>query len=135
MGRGGYNGGSTIIGPRSVGWFGGRGSVTSQPSSNGKKAKVRLSEPKKKRKGPEPGDVSAATPMKGNGLTIPEQIARAKKRVRAVEDDVGRAKQKLLKLERQLADARKQLERAENLPRRSALGQALAKAAEPERQS
>ena len=131
MGRGGYNGGSTIIGPRSVGWFGGRGSVTSQPSSNGKKAKVGLSKPKKKRKGQKPRNAATFTPTKGNGLTIPEQVAKARKRVQAVGADVQKTKQRLVALERQLEDARRQLERAENLPRRSPLGQALAKALEP----
>ena len=131
MGRGGYNGGSTIIGPRSIGWFGGRGSVTSQPSSNGKKAKVRLSKPKKKRKGPKPGNAAPMAPKKGNGLTIPEQVAKARKRVQAVEADVQKTRQRLRALERQLEDARRQLERAENLPRRSPLGQALAKALDP----
>jgi hypothetical protein len=123
MGRGGYNGGSTIIGPRSVGWFGGRGSVTSQPSTSGKK-KVRLSKPKKKRKGP-PAKSAGAAPAKGNGLTIPEQVTKAKKQVRSIEAEIGRTKHQLANLERQLAQAKQELHRAENLPRRSALGQAL----------
>jgi hypothetical protein len=54
-------------------------------------------------------------------------VAKARKRVQAVEADVQKTRQRLLALERQLEDARRQLERAENLPRRSALGQALAK--------
>ena len=131
MGRGGYNGGSTIIGPRSVGWFGGRGSVTSQPSSNGKKAKVRLSKPKEKRNGQKPRSAAPSMPTKGCGLTIPEQVAKASKRVQAAEADVQKTRQRLVALERQLEEARRQLERAENLPRRSPLGQALAKALEP----
>jgi chromosome segregation ATPase len=128
MGRGGYHGGSTIIGPRSVGWFGGRGSVTSQSNNAGRKAKVRTSKPKKKRKGPKPGNPAAAARQKGNGVTIPEQVSRAKKRVRAVEAEVAKTKQQLAKLEQQLAEAKQQLHRAENLPRRSALGQALVEA-------
>lgn len=79
--------------------------------------------------------VTASAPGKGNGLTIAEQVAKAEKWVRAVEADVARARQKLGKLDRQLAEARKQLDRAKNLPRRSALGQALAKAIEPEPQT
>lgn len=134
MGKGGYNGGSTIIGPRSVGWFGGRGSVTSQPSTNSKK-KVRLSKPKKKRKGPKAATPGTAAPRKGNGLTIPEQVAKAKKMVRTIEADIVKTKQRLINLERLLVDARNQLQRAENLPRRSALGQALVKAVNPQQQS
>lgn len=128
MGKGGYNGGSTLIGPRSVGWFGGRGSVTSQPNNGGNKSKVRISKPKKKRKAPKPAPPAGAAHPKGNGLTIPEQVARAKKKVRAVEADIATTKQQLAKLERQLGEAKRQLQRAENLPRRSALGQALVEA-------
>lgn len=134
MGRGGYNGGSTVIGPRSVGWFGGRGSVTSQPSSRSKKTRSQPAKLKNKRKGPNPANSAGATPANGNGLTIAEQVGKAKKKVRSVEAEIGRTKQQLMKLERQLADARKQLERAENLPRRSALGQALANALDPRRE-
>lgn len=134
MGRGGYNGGSTVIGPRSVGWFGGRGSVTSQSSSSTNKTKVRLSKPKKKkRKGPKQAVPAPAGPLKGDGLTIPEQVARAKKRVSSVKSDIAKTRQQLARLERQLIYAEKQLENAQNLPRRSSLGQALAKSLGPQR--
>jgi len=70
---------------------------------------------------------------KCNGLTIPEQVAKASKTVRTIEADIAKTKLRLANLERLLVDARKQLERAENLPRRSAVGQALVKALDPQR--
>jgi hypothetical protein len=116
-----------------VGWFG-SGSPTSQSRKPGKKVKLRSSKSKKKkRKGPKQPGSADATPQKDNGLTIPEQVARAKKRVNSVKADIAKTRQQLARLERQLIYAEKQLENAMNLPRRSASGQALAKALGAER--
>lgn len=117
MGKGGYLGGSTIVGPRSTGWFG-LGSPTMQPSS----IKQGTSKPKK-RKGVKA--VMPAPSLKGTGLTIPEQIVKARKRVDAVEADIAKTRKRLTELDRQLVDAKRQLTSAQNLPRRSAIGRAL----------
>jgi hypothetical protein len=65
---------------------------------------------------------------KGRGLTIPEQVARARKRLGLVQADIAETKKRLVALEGQLVEAQKQLKNAENLPRRSALGRALVEA-------
>ncbi|MCH8615901.1 hypothetical protein LZ016_07285 [Sphingomonas sp. SM33] len=74
------------------------------------------------------GREAARRSLKGNGLTIPDQVAKASKTVRTIEADIAKTKLRLVNLERLLVEARKQLERAENSPRRTALGQALADA-------
>lgn len=143
MGKGGYLGGSTIIGPRSFGWFG-----TGSQKKSGSKPKTKkphgqahgqatpkqnaapVTSNKKKRKPAHP----PSPPRKGNGLTIPEQVNRARKKVRAIEAEVTKGKARLLKLERQLQDARKELERVQKQPRRSSVGQALAKALSEQQQ-
>jgi predicted nucleic acid-binding Zn-ribbon protein len=99
-----------------------------QPASkSGKKARVQSKPTKSKAKKVE----STATrhSPKGNGLTIPEQVERARKRAHSVQMDIAKTQKRLAELQRQLADAERQLKAALSAPRRSALGQALAKAA------
>lgn len=108
-----------------VGWgagaFSSRGSVTMQPAS---KSKAKAGRPKKSKpfKGPmKTGGVNA-------GLTIPEQVTRAKQRVDAVMADITKTRTRLRELARQLVEAERQLEAAQKLPRRSAAGRADNKA-------
>jgi hypothetical protein len=112
-----------------VGWgagaFSGRGSVTMQPASKGK-GKVKPARPKK----PKPSKAPMKTGGANAGLTISEQVARAKKRVDAVTADITKARTRLNELARQLVEAERQLEAAQSLPRRSAAGRAAVKAVE-----
>lgn len=120
MGKGGYNGGSSVIHAGS-GWVG-RGSVTSQPGERKKKQPIRPPNPKKK------GTQYPATslpPAKGGGLTIPEIIARADRKVKSIEAELARTRKKLSSLERELAMAMEDAAKARNLPRKTALGIAL----------
>lgn len=122
MGKGGYLGGSSLVG-WGAGAFAGRGSVTMQPATKGK---AKGGKPKTARK----PDAQAKKSTTGAGLTISEQVARAKKRVDAVKADIAKTRSRLMVLERQLAEAERQLDAAQKLPRRSAAGIAAAKAAE-----
>lgn len=122
MGKGGYLGGSSLVG-WGAGAFSGRGSVTMQPATNDK---ATAGKPRKARK----PDAQTKKRTTGAGLTIPEQVARAKKRVDAVKADITKTRSRLTELSRQLAEAERQLDAAQNLPRRSAAGIAKAKAAE-----
>jgi hypothetical protein len=96
-----------------------------QPASKGK-SKAKAGRPKK----PKPFKAPMQTGGVNAGLTIPEQVARAKKRVDAVVADITKTRARLRDLERQLAEAERQLEAAQKLPRRSAAGRAEAKVAE-----
>ena len=122
MGKGGYIGGSTVIHAGS-GWIG-RGSVTSQPAEKPKRAPAtgKANSKKKARKG------SLGAPKKGNGLTIAETVAKANQKVHSIESEIGRTKQRLGALERDLTQALKEVEAAQNLPRKTALGVALQEA-------
>ncbi len=124
MGKGGYHGGSSL-----VGWgaraFSGRGSVTMQPASKGK-SKAKAGRPKK----PKPCMAPIKTGGVNAGLTIPEQVTRAKKRVDAVMADLIKTRSRLKDLARQLVEAERQLEAAQKLPRRSAAGRAQVKVSE-----
>lgn len=120
MSKGSYLGGSTLIGPRSTGWFG-TGSPTMQPAT--KKSKSGTSKPKSKKP-------SHQQSRKGNGLTIPEQVANARNRVETVRADIVKARKRLADLERQLAEAERQFEATKTLPRRSPIGKATAEAVE-----
>lgn len=122
MGKGGYLGGSSLVG-WGAGMFSGRGSVTSQPATKGK---ATAGKPRKARK----PDAQVKKSTTGAGLTIPEQVARAEKRVDAVKADITKTRSRLAELVRQLAEAERQLDAAQRLPRRSAVGIAKAKAAE-----
>lgn len=64
------------------------------------------------------------------GLTIPEQVTRAKKRVDAVMADINKTRTRLKDLARQLVEAERQLEAAQKLPRRSPAGRAEVKVSE-----
>lgn len=119
MGKGGYNGGSTVIHAGSS-WFG-RGSVTSQPGEK-KKRPPADTRPKRKKKG---AKVDISAPKKGSGLTIAEITVKAEQKVRALESDITKTKQRLASLERDLTRARSELDTARNLPRKTALGAAL----------
>lgn len=124
MSKGGYHGGSTLVG-WGAGAFSGRGSVTMQPASKGK-GKVKPARPKK----PKPSKASMKTGGTNAGLTISEQVARAKKRVDAVTADITKTRTRLNELARQLVEAERQLEAAQRLPRRSAAGRGAVKAVE-----
>lgn len=128
MGKGGYIGGSTVIHAGSD-WFG-RGSVTSQPSEK-KKSKDEPKRPAgKKRKGKKKGQPFPNP--KGNGLTIPEQIKAAERKVERLASEISQTERKLLRLRNQLENVKKEVERARSLPRRTALGNALHKAQQTE---
>lgn len=120
MGKGGYNGGSTVINAGS-GWVG-RGSVTSQSGGPKKKQSAVNTKSKRKKKGPK---VDFSVSKKGNGLTIREMVTKAEQRVLTIESDIVKAKQRLRTLERDLVRARLEVETARNLPRKTALGAAL----------
>lgn len=118
MGKGGYLGGSTIVGAHGSGWVG-SGSVTSQPASNRKRTPRSKKVPK--------GDRFQQSSRKGNGLTIAEQVARANQRVDRLQADIAKAKQRVLALEGQLVEAKRQLDAAKALPRRSEAGRAASR--------
>lgn len=122
MGKGGYHGGSTLVG-WGAGAFFGKGSVTMQPASKGKAKAGRPKRPTRPSTQTKAGSPNA-------GLTIPEQVARAKKRVDAVTADITKTRTRLKELARQLGEAERQLEAAQKLPRRSAAGRAGVKATE-----
>lgn len=123
-----YNGGSTVIHAGS-GWFG-KGSVTSQPGEK-KKHPPRTSKPKKRK-----AKKGSPTPRaKGNGLTIPEMIARAEKRVQAIHKEIANTKRRLAALERDLTRAQSQVEVARNTPRKTAAGAALHEAEKERRET
>jgi predicted nucleic acid-binding Zn-ribbon protein len=126
MGRGTYHGGSTLIGPRSTGWVG-RGSPTMQPAS---KKKGRAAPKRKNQTATRPKHAKAAAPpsAKGNGLTIAEKVARARRKVEAIRAEIAKTRKRLVDLDRELGEAERSLELARSLPRRSALGKALAEA-------
>lgn len=124
MGKGGYHGGSSLVG-WGAGAFSGRGSVTMQPASKGK-SKANAGRPKK----PKPSMAPMKTGSVNAGLTIPEQVTRSKKRVDAVMADIIKTRTRLKDLARQLVEAERQLEAAQKLPRRSAAGRAEVKVSE-----
>lgn len=92
MGKGGYLGGSTIVGS-SVGFVSG-GSATSQQSP-----KVRIGT--RKKKAPSPKDKRLA-PIDLKALPDVEDVRKAAKRVAAIQADIANAKQRLATLEQQL---------------------------------
>lgn len=96
-----------------------------QPASKGK-SKVKTGRPKK----PKPPKAPMKTGGVNAGLTIPEQVTRAKKRVDAVTADITKTRTRLRELAQQLVEAERQLEAAQKLPRRSAAGRAEVNAAE-----
>lgn len=114
MGKGGYNGGSTVIHAGS-GWFG-RGSVTSQPADKKKSAPAptKLKRNKKAQKG------SLGVPKKGNGLTRSDIVAKAAQKVRSIESEIAKTKQRLATLERDLAQAMIDVKNAQSLPPKTA---------------
>ncbi|WP_430445314.1 hypothetical protein [Sphingorhabdus contaminans] len=119
MGKGGYNGGSTVIHAGS-GWFGG-GSVTSRPADK-KKASPHSLKPKRKKSAKVKNAVAS---KKGNGLTIAEKIRKADQKVLSLESEIGKTRRHLAALERDLTRAKSEAEAARNLPRKTALGAAL----------
>src|SRR4051812_11556807 len=125
MGKGGYLGGSSLVG-WGAGAFAGRGSVTMQPATKGT---AKWGKPKKARK----PNAQARKSTTGAGLTISEQVARAKKRVETVKDDIIKTRSRLVVLERQLVEAERQLDAAQKLPRRSAASIAAEMTAEGRR--
>lgn len=151
MGKGGYLGGSTII--RAWGGHASKsktqvGAINlnahldkpTQPKSvrkrkvKGTQQKADVSSAKPQKTTAKAHKPAPAAPRKGNGLTIPEMIGKARKRVEAVEADLAKARRRVAEFDRQLLAAKKQLAEAENLSRRSALGHALAKATEAPKQ-
>lgn len=117
MGKGGYFGGSSVTGFGSYDY----------KISRMKPTKVKITKPGKKKSAAVSKPSPEARP-KNSGLTIPEQVAKARKRVELLKADVVKAKKRLIDLDRQLVEARNQLKRAESLPRRSPLGRALVEA-------
>lgn len=116
MGKGGYNGGSTVIHAGS-GWMG-KGSVTSQRL--GKKAVFGKSGTRKK-----VPKSDTSVPKKGNGLTIAEIMARARRRVLTLEIEIAQTKKLLAKLERSYTQALVDVDKARRMPRKTAAGAAL----------
>lgn len=123
MGKGGYTGGSTVI-HAGTGWFG-KGSVTSQPSEKKPKNEPRQHRANKAKKKKPKQEYSNP---KGNGLTIPEQIRAAERKVGRITSEIAQTERKIAELKRQLVDAKSVLEKTRNLPRRTALGDALLEA-------
>lgn len=122
MGKGGYNGGSTVIHGGSN-WFG-RGSVTSQPAE-AKKTEPKLQSSQKREKKKPKQDYPNT---KGNGLTIPEQIKAAERKAGRLASEIAQTERRLKELRSHLASAKDEIERAKNLPRRTVMGVALQKA-------
>jgi hypothetical protein len=96
-----------------------------QPASKGK-SKAKAGRPKK----PKPFMAPMKTGGVNAGLTIHEQLIRAKKRVDAIMADIIETRIRLKDLARQLVEAERQLEATQKLPRRSATGRAEVKVAE-----
>lgn len=59
------------------------------------------------------------------GLTIPEMVSRAKGKVDRLTSEIRREERKLAGLREQLKSAERQLQVAQDTPRRSAIGKAL----------
>lgn len=116
MGKGGYNGGSTVIHAGS-GWFG-KGSVTSQPAAK-KKKPPESANPKRKKKA-QKGNLGLSS--KGNGLTRADIVAKATQRVRTIESEIAKTKQRLATLERDLAQAIVAVKAAQSLPSKTVQG-------------
>lgn len=117
MGKGGYNGGSTVIHAGS-GWFG-KGSVTSQPGEKKKKKPPAPAKPSRKKKAQK---AAAPSPPSRSGLTRAEIVARAQKRVRRLEAEITKAQRNLEHLRRQHAAALAEAGKAHSLPPKSADG-------------
>lgn len=125
---GSYNGGSTIIGPRSADWFT-SGSTTSSSKKLGKK---------KRKPTPAAANSKLAVSVKkvallsvgptNAGLTIPEMTNRAEKIVNRIQGEITLAERRLTKLRQELALAVKIRAEIDITPRRSAIGIALQKA-------
>lgn len=92
MGKGGYLGGSSIVGS-SVGFVSG-GSATSQQSP-----KVRIGTRKKKAQSPKDKRLA---PINVNALPNVEEVRKAAKRVAAIQADIASTKLRLGTLEQQL---------------------------------
>jgi len=92
MGKGGYLGGSSIVGS-SVGFVSG-GSATSQQSP-----KVRIGTRKKKAQSPKDKRLA---PINVNALPEVEEVKKAAKRVTAIQADIASTKLRLGTLEQQL---------------------------------
>ena len=98
MGKGGYNGGSTVVGFSGSGWVG-RGSVTMQSATR----KSRSAAPSNKKT------------AKVRPLAIPatladdEELQRLSRRVKAIEADIKAAQSRMSVLNRQLQLATTQL--------------------------
>lgn len=116
MGKGGYNGGSTVIHAGS-GWMG-KGSVTTQRP--GKKATFGKSGSQKK----VPRN-DTSVPKKGSGLTLAEIMAKAQRRVRTLEIEISKTKRLLVTLERSYTQALIDVENVRSMPRKTAAGAAL----------
>src|SRR4051812_28538369 len=133
MGKGSYLGGSTLI----------RGSGCHSPKAKTKVGAINLNAhldkpklPKNLRKRkikatkrqveavttqPTPRSAKASkptsgAPRKGNGLTIPQMVERARKRVAAIESDLAKTRTRLSQLERELRVAIRQVDEAQALP-------------------
>ena len=139
MAEGGYSGGSSVVGWGSGSWVG-RGSVTSQSSAKPKggssqsKSKQNVSsstKPKAKKRKIVSANESAKLSHKGNGLTIPEMVAKAHKRVVTVEREIASTRRLLSELELSMQAAKRELVAAQNMPRRSAVGVAMSTAVKP----
>ncbi len=118
MGKGGYSGGSTVVGWGAHG-FAGRGSVTSQKKGGGKPGFRVKKSPKTKLK---PIEIDLAA------LPESDDVRRAAKRVLAVQSDMEKAKKRLSDLECQLVIAIDKFKISENLAGATNQGRRPAKA-------
>ncbi|QQV79260.1 hypothetical protein H5J25_19630 (plasmid) [Sphingomonas aliaeris] len=98
MGKGGYNGGSTVVGFSGSGWVG-RGSITMQPATK----KGRSAAPAKKK------PRAARLPTIPPALVGDEELQRLSRRVKAIEADIRAAKSRIGVLNKQLQLATDQL--------------------------
>lgn len=98
MGKGGYNGGSTVVGFSGSGWVG-RGSVTMRSAT---KKNGSATPSKKKTARVRPSAIPAA-------LADDEELQRLSRRVKAIEADINAAQRRMSVLTRQLQLATNQL--------------------------
>jgi hypothetical protein len=98
MGKGGYNGGSTVVGFSGSGWVG-RGSVTMQPAN--KKGRSAATAKKK--------PVAIRSPTIPLALAGDEELQRLSRRVKAIEADIRAARSRIGVLNKQLQLATDQL--------------------------
>lgn len=118
MGRGGYNGGSTIIGPgSSLFGYGKRRSVKTTSDETTGQVVIRAKKAGKPRPNRLPSDgIGSAAEAQSRGLTRAEWLSKADRRVSRVEALVDVARTRLCKLEAQLDAALIDRDKARKAP-------------------